>query len=279
MNIYGYGCFPASTKDPYRSTVYKSLRNQFLPKENVILDVIGDRKNLSLLLDRCSAGDSIVILNRRTLGITTEFRKLWKEIVIERKINLLIVDEDAKDRVDYYSSCDYGFTRFEESIIDEKWQKLQKDVFERQTKVRGRKTIGITFRFKEIYWYYQNFFIRVEEACTILGISKPTFYAISKEYETTQEYKDELYDRKELHNLPKRGGITREIEMLLMNVERLGMDLPSACKTVGISEMTQIEYERYRMAKLGGRKEQFRLENERHDDDLVLNLLRKNNGL
>lgn len=269
MNIFGYGCYPVGAKDPYRSTVYKALRGQFLPKENIVLDCMGDRTNLMGLISTCASDDAIVIINRRTFGITTEFRKLWEEIVLNRKINLLIVDENSDTRVDFYSSCDYGFVRLPDEEIAAKWNQLQNDTFERQTNKVGRKNAAITARFKEVYWYYQSFYIKVDEAYTNLGISKPTFYALSKEYELTEEYKEELHKRTDLHNLPKRGGLTKEIDMLLMSVERMGMSIADACQAVGIPELTEIEYVRYKLAKEGGRKEQFRLEDELHKEDYL----------
>lgn len=270
MNIYGYGCYPVGSKNPYRSTIYKVLRGQFLPKENIILDVMGDRSNLNELVNRCDREDAIVIINRRTFGGTTEFRRLWQEVVINRKINLLIVDENSESRIDYYSSCDYSFVRFPSDVINEKWERLQKDVFEGRTNTKaGRKSAIITSRFVEVYWYYQHFYVKVDEAYANLGVSKSTFYNLCKEYEETEEYVEELNNHPELHNLPKRGGVTKEIELLLLYVERMGRSISEACESIGIRELTQIEYNRYKLAKAGGRKEQFRLEEELHQDDYL----------
>lgn len=270
MNIYGYGCYPVGAKDPFRSTIYKALRGQFLPKENIYLDSMGDRTNLFGLLDSCSTEDAIVIINRRTLGGTTEFRKLWQEIVLARKINLLIVDEGADSRIDYYSTCDYGFSRFPDAVIEEKWARLKKDVFEGNTNSKvGRKNAVVTSRFKEVYWYYQSFCIKVDEAYTNLGISKQTFYNLSKEYEESEEYLIALKEHYQLHDLPKRGGVTKEIEMLLLNVERMGLSIEEACRVLGMKELSDIEYHRYKLAKEGGRKEQFRLEAENYRPDFL----------
>lgn len=117
------------------------------------------------------------------------FAVLWQEIVIARKINLLIVDEGADSRIDYYSTCDYGFTRFPDVVIEEKWVRLQKDVFKGNTNSKvGRKNAVATSRFQEEYWYYQNFYIKVDEAYTNLGINKQIFYNLSKEYEESEGY-------------------------------------------------------------------------------------------
>lgn len=266
--IYGYGYVTKSTQNILRSTAYKSLRARFIPKENIYIDVLSSddsRAKLKELIARANNGDTIVILNRRTLGNTNEFRKWWNELTFGyKKINLLIIDDDLPDGVDYYSTTNFSFQRYDDKAIKERWEKLQKDTFERTTSKVGRKVAKINDVFLDAYWAYQAFYITIEEAYAYAGISKQTFYTLCKTYEVTHEYKEALLSHCELHEYPKRGGITTEVEKLLFAVEHRGMSIREACKELDIPELLPEEYHRYFLAKVGGRKVQFDMEKQHH---------------
>ena len=92
--IYGYGYVTKPTQNLTRSTVYKALRGRFILQENIFIDVlesIDNKEQLNRLLSCSHYGDTIVIMNKRTLGATKEFRKWWYEIVFTHHLNLLIV--------------------------------------------------------------------------------------------------------------------------------------------------------------------------------------------
>lgn len=266
--IYGYGYVTKPTQNILRSTVYKSLRGRFIPQENIYIDVLlsdDSRAKLKELIGRAHTGDTIVILNRRTLGNTNEFRKWWQELTFGYpKINLLIINDDEPDGADYYSTTNFSFRRYSEKEIAQRWERLQNDTFERKTNKVGRKVARINDVFLEAYWAFQSFFITSEEAYEHAGVSKQTFYTLCKAYEATEEYKEVLLAHTELYEYPKRGGITTNIEKLLFAVEQRGMKLEEACKELGLSEMLPEEYHRYLLAKVGGRKIQFEMEKTHH---------------
>lgn len=268
--IYGYGYVTKPTQNLTRSTVYKALRGRFILQENIFIDVlesIDNKEQLNRLLSCSHYGDTIVIMNKRTLGATKEFRKWWYEIVFTHHLNLLIVDDNSSDGVDYYSTTDFSFRKYDDAMINERWEKLQTEVFERQTNKVGRKSVELTDKFIDTYWAYQSFWVTVDEAYQNLGISKQTFYTMCKNYEATDQYKDDLLKHDELFDYPRRGGITSDIERLFLAVEQKQMSLDEACKELDIPELLPEEYGRYLKAKIGGRKIQFQMEAEHHIDD------------
>ncbi len=263
MEVYGYGYVTKQKTNILRSTVYKSLRGKFIPQENIRIDVlesIDKRHQLSTLIyEEAQARDTILILNRYTLGNTTEFRRWWQEIR-EHNINLLIVDDEAESGVDYYSTTDYSLERYSEGLIAERWKKLQTDVFERTTQKVGRKGAVLTNAFKEAYWAFQAFVVSPEEAYEHAGVSKPTFYSLCRDYENTEEYKEILLQKTELLEYPKRGGLGKEMDKLFFAVEQQRKPLQVACEELGINNMIKEEYNRCLLAKKGGRKIQFDME-------------------
>lgn len=268
--IYGYGYVTKPTRHLTRSTAYKALRGRFILQENIYIDVLESRdskEQLKKLLGLAHEGDTIVIMNRRTLGTTNEFRHWWEKITFEYKLNLLIIDDNAENGADYYSTTDFSFNRYEESAIQERWEKLQTAIFERQTNRVGRKSAELTDKFIATYWAYQSFFVTVEEAYQNLGVSKQTFYTMCKKYEATKEYKEKLLQHSELFEYPRRGGIPSDVERLFLAVEQKRMRLHEACKELGIAELLPEEYHRYLLAKVGGRKVQFQMEDDHHIED------------
>lgn len=265
--IYGYGYVTKPTQNITRSTVYKALRGKFILQENIYIDILESKDNkqqLKKLIKCAHHNDTIVIMNRRTLGITKEFRHWWYEIVFSYHLNLLIIDDNSADGVDYYSTTDYSFERYDDTVINERWKKLQTDVFERQTNKVGRKSVELTDKFIETYWAYQSFFVTVDEAYQNLGVSKQTFYTMCKNYESTEQYKEALLKHHELFDYPRRGGITSDIERLFLAVQQKQMPLHEACKELDIPELLPEEYQRYLKAKIGGRKIQFQMEAKHH---------------
>ncbi len=268
--VYGYGYVTKLTKNISRSTIYKSLRGRFIWHENIYIDILesdNSRKELNFLLsEKATTNDTIVIMNKRTLGTTSEFRQWWYRIY-EQGINLLIINDTEDNGVDYYSTTDFSFERYNEDAIQERWSKLQTAVFERQTKQIGRKTIELTEKFITTYWAYQSFFVTVDEAYQNLGVSKQTFYTMCKKYEQTTDYKEALLIHTELFEYPRRGGVDKELERLFIAVEQRGLSLEDACKELNIMPMLPEEYHRHLLAKQGGRKIQFQMEAKHHRED------------
>lgn len=272
--IYGYGYITKPSHNLTRSTAYKALRGRFILQENIFIDVLESKDNkeqLKCLLGRAHHGDTIVIMNKRTLGTTKEFRQWWYEITYTCKLNLLIVDDNAPNNVHYYSTTDFSFNRYDDKAISERWERLQTDVFERQTNKVGRKSTEITDKFIDTYWAYQSFYVSVDDAFQNLGISKQTFYTMCKTYEATDQYKQALLQHIELFEYPRRGGITSDIERLFLAVEQKQMDLQDACNELEIPVLLPEEYHRYLLAKVQGRKVQFQMEAQHHIEDYFKN--------
>lgn len=265
--IYGYGYVTKPTQNITRSTAYKALRGRFILQENIFIDVlesVDNKEQLNRLLTVSHYGDTIVIMNRRTLGNTKEFRHWWYEIVFTHNLNLLIIDDNSTDGVDYYSTTDFSFSRYDDTAINERWEKLQTDVFERQSNKVGRKSVELTEKFIDTYWAYQSFFVTVDEAYQNIGVSKQTFYTMCKSYEATEQYKEALLEHNELFDYPRRGGISSDVERLFLAVQQKQMPLNEACKELDIPDLLPEEYQRYLLAKTGGRKIQFQMEEEHH---------------
>ncbi len=268
--IYGYGYVTKSTQNMLRSTVYKALRGRFILRDNIYIDVLQSddkKKELKRLITHANKNDTIVIMNRQTLGNTKEFRLWWHELTYKHQINLLIVDDSAENGVDYYSTTDFFFERYCDAVIDEKWQVLQHDIFERVTKKVGRKSAEISDKFMETYWAYQSFYITVDEAYQNLAVSKQTFYSRCKEYELTDDYKKELLNHSYLFEYPIRGGISADMERMFQLVEHRKLTINEACIELEMPLLIQEEYHRLLLAKQGGRKIQFQMEKDKHIDN------------
>ena len=272
--IYGYGYVTKPTRNITRSTAYKALCGRFILQENIFIDILesdDNKEQLNKLIKCAHYNDTIVIMNRRVLGNTKEFRHWWYKIVFSYHLNLLIIDDNSENGVDYYSTTDFSFERYADSAINERWEKLKTDIFERQTNKVGRKSFELTDKFIETYWAYQSFFVTVEEAYQNLGVSKQTFYTMCKNYESTEQYKETLIKHHELCDYPRRGGITSDIERLFIAVQQKQMPLHEACMELDIPELLPQEYQRYFHAKIGGRKIQFKMEAEHHIDNYFMN--------
>jgi len=256
--IFGYGVLNASVKsNPKRSIVYKNLCNRFIPSENIYIDLLenekSERKDLHKIYARAEeirnddkdAFIMILILNRHTLGSTESFKKLWKKIVIEKKLNLLIVDDTQESGCDYYSSTDFSLIRKSENEIKEILKTLQKAKFERVSDKTGRKAATITDRFVTAYWAFQEFKVTPEEAIEYANVSKTTFYSLCKKYEASENYESDLQKHWDVvADLPRRGSVPSEMVKVIFDVESRGIDIEEALKSHKI-EIPVIDYERY----------------------------------
>lgn len=260
MEVYGYGYVNSRKTNITRSSAYQSLKGKFIPKENIYIEIIenGSKEKpvLKMLLKKMSKEDVIVILNKRTLGETPDFKKWWEEIVIRRELNLLIVDDMSETKTDEYSTTDYSFIRKSDIEIAELKEKLKTAKFERTTTELGRKKAVITPLFVESYWAFQCFKVTPEEAYQHAGVSKPTFYKLCREYEQSSDYKTEYQQyASALKDLPKRGGLNKKQIYLLMKVEQQGLTFEQACKELDL-KISPEEYPRYWLAHKVGRRTQ-----------------------
>jgi len=277
MEVYGYGYVNSKKTVISRSTIYQTLRGRFIPTENIIMEIIenGSREKPRLvkLLDKMLPEDVLVIANKRTLGETPDFRKWWKEIVLNRNLNLLIIDDMSENGTDEYSSTDFSFIRKSDSEIERIRKKLETAKFEKVTKELGRKNARVSFLFIESYWAFQCFKVTPEEAYQHAGVSKPTFYKLCREYEQSSEYYEEFKKYASiLENLPKRGGLNKEQTYLLMKVEQQKIPLDQACEEIGL-KISSEDYRRYVLAHEVGRRTQ-KYEKDNYDPNYFQKLKR-----
>jgi len=117
----------------------------------------------------------------------------------------------------YYHKCIYKFSEEYEKSPEYKEdlaEHLKENPYMRgeitdktcfNEKSRGRKGIkGITEKFKETYWRYENYEISPSEAYEITGYSKNWFHKTSMEYEATPQYEEELKAHPSVLSKPSR---------------------------------------------------------------------------
>lgn len=289
--VVGYGCVASSqhsVKDDRFLTIeeiewrkntkvaeeFKKLHNLFLPKDSIVIDVIGGSYRRRHQLEKClktmSYGDSIVISSLSSLGLNNDellqnYRRIYKA-----GIGLLLPDYSQKSNLSQYSTTDYSFTPI--SITDEEFQSLCNRINYEEIKTkRGRKTITLTEEFKKVYWLYERYLIDPVTACKnkYFNISKNTFRKLCDEYEASDKYIDDLEEQEtqqKISGLPKRHGvINAQLAEIIYDVSVLHVSLTDACAMQNIPLLNDIQFHRFMLKhycqKGGALKKAFDLRN------------------
>lgn len=287
--VIGYGCVASSlhsVKDDRFLTIeeiewrkntkvaeeFKKLHNLFLPKDSIVIDVIGGSYRRRHQLEKClktmSYGDSIVISSLSSLGLNNEelvenYIKIYK-----KGIGLLLPDYSHKSGLSKYSTTNYAFSPV--SITEEEFDSLCSELSMTKIKSnRGRKMIHINEEFKIVYWLYERYLIDPVTACKnkYYSISKNTFRKLCDEYENSIEYNTELEyqdEKYKIAGLPKRHGvISMQLEEIITDVSVLHVSLADACAMQGISPLNELQFKRtmlkYYCKKGGALKKAFDL--------------------
>lgn len=298
--IYGYGCvssvtIPRTDAEALKQTkVYQALKTQFnnmmLSEDCLHVDLITasyrTRSKLKNILTSSGFGDCIVITNISTLGITPgEIKENYLKIY-EAGIGLLIPDYSSpvNDNLDPLSTCDWSMCLPENllynsgndypDIIKEKLAAI--DALEVKTN-RGREFKGRPENFTTVYWLYENYFLAEKDTYhnKLIDMGKKRFYRLATEYETTDPnyYKDLLEQEEKYHisEKPKRhGSVPGDFDKFLELLDN-GLSLDEAAKQMNYNMINDIDFKRYQVKYLGGRKS-MALANELRKTELALSL-------
>lgn len=269
-SIIAYGCVTSgfhSTKSADKISVedvewrlttkvadeIRKLRNLFVAEDIIKIDVIDSirrhRKHLEEALNSMGYGDTIIISSLSSLGLNNEeVVKNYKRIY-NKKIGLLLPNYENKNGLSIFATTDFGFSPV--SIGEDEFEILcNKLAFEEIESYRGRKKIGISEEFKQMYWAYERYLIDPITACKnrFYSISKNTFRRLCEQYENIDEYNIELEEQNkkfEVGRLPKRfGAITDSIQNLIKDVAEHGISFKDACFVHDI-QINEIQFHRY----------------------------------
>lgn len=231
----------------------KNLTDMFLSRDCVQIDIIGgsyrNRRYLKECLENMGYGDSIVISRLSSLGLNNEELVENYRRIFERGIGLLLPDYINPSGVSKYSTTDYSFAPI--SIEPKQFHKLCDELsFIKIKNLRGRKKIGISEEFKQIYWDYERYLIDPITACKnrFYSVSKNTFRRLCEQYENTDEYNIDLKEQDDLFvigRLPKRHGVIAEpVRNLIIDVAEHGISFRDACFIHDV-EINEIQFNRY----------------------------------
>lgn len=118
----------------------------------------------------------------------------------------------------------------------------------------GRPKIPLTPEFKQIYWYYENFFIDEKTAINnnCIKMAKASFHSKCRLYELTEEYKTDLAEQNTLFQTadkPKRSGKVPEwfsVEFM-GQVDRNPEAIEEICIEHNIYPINILEYNRWKI--------------------------------
>lgn len=257
----------------------KKLRNLFIAEDMIQIDVIDSRrrqrKYFENALKTMSYGDTIIIASLNALGTNNdEVVKNFKRIY-NKKIGLLLPNYENKNGLSIFATTDFGFSPV--SIREDEFSILcNKLAFEEIESYRGRKKIGISDEFKQVYWMYERYLIDPATACKnkYFAVSKNTFRRLCDVYEKSKEYEEDLEEqesRYKIHEIPKRHGvISPELETMIHTVAG-GAGFEDACTlhgiTINLTHFMRI-YAKFFMPK----KIIMQITNQRRDFDLIESL-------
>ncbi len=149
------------------------------------------------------------MLDNKFIDAYWKFRR--REITSMREFGIYL------GHCEYYHKCIYAYSKEYEASDEYKIElekQLKKNPYLRGTisdracfneKSRGRKgEKGITDKFKEVYWDYENYKISPIEAYELTGYSKNWFHKVSLDYEKSPYYKDDIKKHPEVMKKPER---------------------------------------------------------------------------
>lgn len=268
-----------------KEKIIQKFSDNFMNPDVVRVDVLTGsgrkRRMLDEIIDTFRNGDNrlyspkgtLVIFDLNALGTTNKtISDNFKRLLLE-DIGLLILDKQHER----FSTVDYGGQTLEN--IDTNQLLSQINNVEITTK-QGRKKQEKIFsdEWKELYWLYENYFIKessVYENSLIQKTTRVTFGRYCDDYEQSLEYEEDEKTEDERYNIsskPKRHGAVPEYFNELMKDIENGIDLQEACKKYQIPLMTPITYKRYAIKAETGRsgmgKASRQYYNEKKNDEI-----------
>ena len=190
------------------SKAYQTLRDNYC--DNIIIDVIKTPDALRpFIKDRLYNEKKIIENNKQELvlviptletlgGNEKQIREIYEMLILS--IHLIVLN---RPELSTYNLMN------EELINIDDWEARQRLIKKLDTiKVKsrqGRKAKEFDAAFRKVFWQWQNFTITTEEALNLLKISKPTLFAMTKEFMTSpesrplykKEFKEFMFDYSE----------------------------------------------------------------------------------
>lgn len=276
--MVGYGCVVVATiekdegkrqKQIEATKPYSELVSVMPSPDHIVIDTLTSRQKGRPLLDeimddfrsssRLNPTGVIVIPSIAELGATAKECADNYEWLMLEDIGLFVLDSPELSTAD--GSWEYCKDLDQRKKIVQNLQQLIPS--ELKTK-RGRKQRNIqpsdiTEDFKKVYWCYENYFLPEKETYknSKISLNKVSFREYCRVYEAMPEYaEDELeQDRKYgISSKPKRFGTVPEtfdaFQALLAN----GVSFEVARMQLGIPQMTETTFARFRAKKESGKK-------------------------
>ena len=293
--IYGYGCISSGfmpRKDPEaikKTKAYQSLKNMFIAEDSIYIDIITanyrTRTKLKKIIQSSNSDDCVVIASISALGTTNdEILNNYLEIY-NKNIGLLIPDYNSPitDNLDVLSTADWSMKIKNEYIKN--GEEYPESIIEKINKIKTIKiktNQGRAFQerpenFETIYWLYENYFLSETDTYDnkLLKIGKKLFRRLAEEYETTDpNYYLELCRQDELYKIsekPKRHGKVPDDFPTFLNLIDNGLTIDDAAKKMNYNMMNPIDFKRYQIKYLGGKKS-MAVANELRKSELAIEL-------
>ena len=270
--IIGYGCIvTTSIRQKNKKELEKRLKetkvydliSHMMNPDNIVIDVITGsyrkRKQLleiidtfehNLLLRRNPIG-CIVIPSISDLGTTISEIQENYSMLCDKDVGVLVLDNEELSTVDY----SWHYCKNPIDVIGNIEKMSVSSIPSRQG--RKKKDLIVTDEFKQLYWYYENYFVPENivyyQANTLVGkITKVAFNQLCDEYERSAEYKTDELEQEQLYQIstkPKRHGkAPAEIAELHTGTDIDQSVVEAICIQLSISPIT---FQRYILKGVG----------------------------
>lgn len=255
--------FNRENTNVYRKTK-KLLTEIGYPDAEIYIDIIHsynrEKPEFKKMYNDLTIGDLVVTFSVSFLGDGDEIAENYAGIVghAPMKSADILIPDTENGGVSKFSTVYMNLESRRDKmdfpvLIDELTNTIQKSY----KKLHGRAGYDITEDFVNAYWLYERFKISIERACEMANIGQTTFYSFLKRYESSPEYIKRLLVEEEKYQIskkPKRyGKVPKKLVAVIAAVDQ-GMPLDLACIQNGLESLNPIDYERYKLKYMGGRK-------------------------
>ena len=255
--------FNRENTNVYRKTK-KLLTEIGYPDAEIYIDIIHsynrEKPEFKKMYNDLTIGDLVVTFSVSFLGEGDEIAENYAGIVghAPMKSADILIPDTENGGVSKFSTVYMNLESRRDKmdfpvLIDELTNTIQKSY----KKLHGRAGYDITEDFVNAYWLYERFKISIERACEMANIGQTTFYSFLKRYESSPEYIKRLLVEEEKYQIskkPKRyGKVPKKLVAVIAAVDQ-GMPLDLACIQNGLESLNPIDYERYKLKYMGGRK-------------------------
>lgn len=247
----------------YRKTK-KLLTEIGYPEAEIYIDIVNshnrEKPEFAKMYDNLVKGDLLVTFSISFLGEGDDLAENYAGIVGKAPLKSadILIPDIENGSVSKFSTVYMNLeSRREKMDFLALVNELKDNKQESYRKLRGRAKYDITEDFINAYWLYERFKISIETACKMANIGKTTFYGFLKQYENSPEYRTRLLVEEEKYQIskkPKRyGKVPKNFVSIIVSVEQ-GMPLDLACIQNALEPINQIDFERYKLKYMGGRK-------------------------